>query len=154
MPRKGHGTRDWVLGNPLGIDMGSETGVPPGRDIEPKTGVPSERTWDQWLEVLWDGDGVSLLVEQTDKLKTLPSAILRAGSKCVIFMVQYPLEYLLHEQNPPENCKFQPKLMDKPINSTFSYLKSSEAPASFESFIDFVPSESRNQNEQRNCSEL
>ena len=35
--------------------------------------------WDQWLEVLWDADGITPFPggEQTDKLKTLPSVILR-----------------------------------------------------------------------------
>ena len=38
--------------------------VYPPRDMGPGTGVPPERTWDQWMEVLWDGDGVPNVIPQ------------------------------------------------------------------------------------------
>ena len=70
-----------VTGVPTGRDLGPVTGVPPlGRDRGPLTGVPQEGTWDQWLEVLWDGDVVPPGCELTKELKLLHSLILCVGA--------------------------------------------------------------------------
>ena len=75
--------------------MGTEWGYPPvmtERGDSPKRdidwtrhwGSPPERTWDQWIEVLWDEDGVPLSVPPTPggvnrqtPVKTEPASFVR-----------------------------------------------------------------------------
>ena len=45
----------------------------PGRDMGLGTVYPLKRTWDQWMEVLWDGDGGTVRVNRQKPVKTVPS---------------------------------------------------------------------------------
>ena len=81
-----------------GKGPGTETGVPPERTWDQRLGYPLERTWDQRLRYPWKGSGTRGWQGPgtrgwgpppcglTNKLKTLPSRILRnVGSNHITF---------------------------------------------------------------------